>query len=122
MSPTANYSTRTDTHTRFTISINPKVAFILEQEAQKRKQHKSTIVEEALIKFMDIKLPKSKSVEKESGIHKYLSVRDLADILGMSQKGVRDLIFKHGLPASKIGKAYRVLDSDFESFFNANMA
>ncbi len=51
---------------------------------------------------------------------KFFSVRDMADKLGMSQKGIRDLIHRHNLPASKIGKAYRIKESDFIRFFEEN--
>lgn len=43
----------------------------------------------------------------------YYSVSELAKELSMSDKGIRDLIHHHNLPASKIGKAYRIKRDDF---------
>lgn len=48
---------------------------------------------------------------------KFYSVSEMAERLGMSQKGIRDLIHKHNLPASRLGKAYRIKESDFLKFF-----
>lgn len=58
----------------------------------------------------------------ESNQESYFSVNQMADKLGMSQKGIRDLIHRHNLPASKIGKAYRIKESDFIKFFEENRA
>lgn len=56
----------------------------------------------------------------ENNQENYYSVSQMADKLGMSQKGIRDLIHRHNLPASKIGKAYRIKESDFIRFFEEN--
>lgn len=58
----------------------------------------------------------------ESNQESYFSVNQMAKRLGMSQKGIRDLIHRHNLPASKIGKAYRIKESDFIKFFEENRA
>lgn len=50
----------------------------------------------------------------------FFSVLELAEELGMSEKGIRDLIHRHHLPASKIGKAYRIRRDDFDTFWEKN--
>jgi len=50
----------------------------------------------------------------------YYSVSELAKELSMSDKGIRDLIHHHKLPASKIGKAYRIKRDDFDTFWRKN--
>jgi len=51
---------------------------------------------------------------------KFYSVGELAAELGMSTKGIRDLIHRHNLPASRIGKAFRIKKSDFVTFWREN--
>lgn len=56
----------------------------------------------------------------ETNQENYYSVSQMADKLGMSQKGIRDLIHRHNLPASRIGKGFRIKESDFIRFFEEN--
>lgn len=62
------------------------------------------------------------STIEEINSERFLSIKELAERLGMTQKGIRDLIHRHKLPASKIGKSYRIRESDFISFWRENQA
>lgn len=46
----------------------------------------------------------------------YLSVNEIADLLGVHQRTVHRLIKDKVLPAHLIGKEYRVARSDFEAY------
>ena len=50
----------------------------------------------------------------------YYSVSELAKELSMSDKGIRDLIHNHNLPAARIGKAFRIKRDDFDTFWRKN--
>jgi len=48
----------------------------------------------------------------------FLSTEDVAKILSVKEEVVRDLIRKRELPAIKIGKSYRIVETDLQIFLN----
>ncbi len=48
----------------------------------------------------------------------FLSTEDVAKILSVKDEVVRDLIRRQELPAVKIGKAYRIIETDLQVFLN----
>jgi excisionase family DNA binding protein len=50
---------------------------------------------------------------------KFYSVSNLSDMLNVTKNTVRNLIKTGVLPASKIGREYRVSETDFQQFFES---
>lgn len=57
-----------------------------------------------------------KMFELREGI--FLSTEEVAKILSVKDEVVRDLIRRRELPALKIGKAYRIVETDLQVFLN----
>ncbi|NLV26430.1 MAG: helix-turn-helix domain-containing protein [Methanomicrobiales archaeon] len=48
----------------------------------------------------------------------FLSTEEVAKVLSVKEEVVRDLIRRRELPALKIGKAYRIIETDLQVFLN----
>jgi len=57
-----------------------------------------------------------KRFELREGI--FLSTEEVSKILSIKEEVVRDLIRKRELPAVKIGKSYRITETDLQVFLN----
>ena len=57
-----------------------------------------------------------KKFELREGI--FLTTEDVAKVLSVKEEVVRDLIRKRELPAVKIGKSYRITETDLQLFLN----
>lgn len=56
------------------------------------------------------------SKTKKVGPEVYLTVRQVAEKLQLSEKTIRRLISKGNLPGKQIGRAYRVPKSELDAF------
>ena len=53
-------------------------------------------------------------------MHKILTPNEIADLLNINYRKVLELILLGDLNAFKVGRQYRVTESDLESFINSN--
>ena len=65
-------------------------------------------------------LTKERQIRKKFDLKEgnFLSTEDVAKILSVKDEVVRDLIRRRELPAVKIGKAYRIIETDLQVFLN----
>lgn len=65
-------------------------------------------------------LMKERIIRKQFDLREgvFLSTEEVAKILHVKEEVVRDLIRKRELPAVKIGKSYRITNTDLQLFLN----
>lgn len=67
-----------------------------------------------------VDLAKERVIRKKFELREgnFLSTEEVAKILSVKEEVVRDLIRKRELPAVKIGKSYRITETDLQLFLN----